>query len=68
MGYTSEGMALSIRKIADMKWSEYNHHWMGLIVLAMGLLAFLARTGQSALGGVLAAADDRHRHLHLSAR
>jgi putative copper resistance protein D len=46
VAYTSEGMALSIRKIADMRWSEYNHHWMGLIVLAMGLLAFLARTGK----------------------
>jgi putative copper resistance protein D len=24
----------------DRKWSEYNHHWSGLIVLAAGLLAF----------------------------
>ncbi len=24
----------------DRKWSEYNHHWAGLIVLAAGLLAF----------------------------
>jgi putative copper resistance protein D len=47
VSYTSEGMALSIRKIADMKWSEYNHHWMGLIVLGMGILAFLARTGKA---------------------
>jgi putative copper resistance protein D len=47
VSYTSEGMALSIRKIADMKWSEYNHHWTGLIVLAMGLFAFLARTGKA---------------------
>jgi putative copper resistance protein D len=30
--------------IAEKSWSEYNHHWAGLIVLAMGLLAFLART------------------------
>jgi copper resistance protein D len=27
----------------DKKWSEYNHHWAGLIVLAAGLLAFLSR-------------------------
>ena len=27
----------------DIAWSEYNHHWAGLIVLAAGLLAFLAR-------------------------
>src|SRR5580704_6135770 len=47
VAYTSEGMALSIRKMADMKWSEYNHHWMGLIVLGMGILAFLARTGKA---------------------
>ena len=30
-----------------MKWSEYNHHWMGMIVIAMGILALLARTGQA---------------------
>lgn len=47
VSYTSEGLALSIRRIADMKWSEYNHHWMGLIVLGMGILAFLARTGKA---------------------
>jgi copper resistance protein D len=27
----------------DRKWSEYNHHWAGLIVLAAGLLAWLSR-------------------------
>jgi putative copper resistance protein D len=27
----------------DRKWSEYNHHWAGLIVLAAGLLALLSR-------------------------
>jgi putative copper resistance protein D len=27
----------------DHKWSEYNHHWAGLIVLAAGLLAWLSR-------------------------
>ncbi len=27
----------------DRAWSEYNHHWAGLIVLAAGLLAFLSR-------------------------
>ncbi len=27
----------------DNEWSEYNHHWAGLIVLAAGLLAFLSR-------------------------
>jgi copper resistance protein D len=27
----------------DRAWSEYNHHWAGLIVLAAGLLAFASR-------------------------
>jgi putative copper resistance protein D len=27
----------------DRQWSEYNHHWAGLIVLAAGLLAFASR-------------------------
>lgn len=27
----------------DIAWSEYNHHWAGLIVLSMGFLAVLAR-------------------------
>ncbi len=27
----------------DKEWSEYNHHWAGLIVLAAGLLAFASR-------------------------
>ena len=28
---------------ADIAWSEYNHHWAGLIVLAAGVLSVLAR-------------------------
>ena len=27
----------------DKKWSEYNHHWAGLIVLITGLLALISR-------------------------
>jgi putative copper resistance protein D len=34
------------RNAADIAWSEYNHHWAGLFVLAMGVLALLQRTGQ----------------------
>ena len=30
-------------KPADIAWSEYNHHWAGLVVLAAGLLSLLAR-------------------------
>ena len=32
---------------ADLAWSEYNHHWAGLIVGLMGLLALLARSGRA---------------------
>jgi copper resistance protein D len=31
---------------AEKAWSEYNHHWAGIIVLAMGLLAFVAQAGK----------------------
>jgi putative copper resistance protein D len=30
---------------AEKAWSEYNHHWAGIIVLAIGLLAFVAQAG-----------------------
>jgi copper resistance protein D len=29
---------------ADIAWSEYNHHWAGIFVLLLGLLAALAQT------------------------
>ena len=28
---------------ADIAWSEYNHHWSGLVVLAAGVLSLLSR-------------------------
>jgi putative copper resistance protein D len=31
----------------DRAWSEYNHHWAGLIVLAAGTLALLARSDRA---------------------
>src|SRR6267154_649859 len=31
---------------AEKAWSEYNHHWAGIIVLSMGLLALVAQAGQ----------------------
>jgi putative copper resistance protein D len=30
----------------DIAWSEYNHHWAGMIVLAAGLLAVLGRNSR----------------------
>jgi putative copper resistance protein D len=32
--------------VAEKSWSEYNHHWAGVIVLAIGLLAFMAQMPQ----------------------
>jgi putative copper resistance protein D len=31
---------------AEKAWSEYNHHWAGVIVLAIGMLALLAQAAQ----------------------
>jgi putative copper resistance protein D len=42
-----DGITLSAKKLADIEESESNHHWMGLIVLAMGVLALLAKTGKA---------------------
>jgi putative copper resistance protein D len=33
------------RNAADIAWSEYNHHWSGLFVLAIGILALLNQAG-----------------------
>ena len=33
------------RNADDIAWSEYNHHWSGLFVAAVGLLALLNRAG-----------------------
>jgi len=35
------------RTDADRAWSEYNHHWSGLFVLSMGVLALLHQTGRA---------------------
>ncbi len=35
------------RNAGDIAWSEYNHHWSGLIVLAIGLLALAERGGNA---------------------
>jgi putative copper resistance protein D len=42
-----DGIPLTRRLINNSIESESNHHWMGLVVLAMGLLALLARTGKA---------------------
>lgn len=37
--------ALPPRNAEDIAWSEYNHHWSGLLVVAIGLLALLNQAG-----------------------
>lgn len=34
------------RNASDIAWSEYNHHWAGLVMLLIGLAATLERTGR----------------------
>ena len=31
---------------AEQAWSEYNHHWAGIVVLSMGLMALVAQAGK----------------------
>ena len=33
------------RNAEDIAWSEYNHHWAGLFVIAIGILALLNKAG-----------------------
>ena len=35
------------RNAQDIAWSEYNHHWAGLIVLIMGMLVLLEKSGKA---------------------
>jgi putative copper resistance protein D len=39
-----EGL-LPPRNAKDLVWSEFNHHWAGLIVIGIGVLALLERSG-----------------------
>src|ERR1017187_5653462 len=45
--YNVDGVPLTTRLINNSIESESNHHWMGVVVLAMGLLALLARSGKA---------------------
>jgi putative copper resistance protein D len=47
MATNADGQPLTVETINDSIESEANHHWMGVVVLAMGLLALLARTGKA---------------------
>jgi putative copper resistance protein D len=37
------GETYSVPTEGDIAWSEYNHHWAGVVVLVMGVLAVLSR-------------------------
>jgi putative copper resistance protein D len=39
--------ALPPRNAYDIAWSEYNHHWAGLLVALMGLAALALRSGRA---------------------
>src|SRR5205814_7531407 len=39
---------LASRNAQDVAWSEYNHHWAGLLVAVMGLAALAQRSGRVA--------------------
>jgi putative copper resistance protein D len=47
VAYNADGELISARMVADSLESEANHNWMGVLVLAMGVLALLARTGKA---------------------
>jgi copper resistance protein D len=38
------------RNAADLAWSEYNHHWAGIFVIAIAVLALLHRAGLGIAG------------------
>jgi len=46
--FTPGGGELPPRNADDVAWSEYNHHWAGIAVLLIGVLALLARAGVGA--------------------
>lgn len=48
------GQVTNARRPEFIAWSEYNHHWAGLVVLAVGVLALLARRFSWARGWPLA--------------
>jgi putative copper resistance protein D len=43
--FTPGAGELPPRNADDIAWSEYNHHWAGLIVVLVGVLALLNRAG-----------------------
>ncbi|HEX6138171.1 MAG TPA: CopD family protein [Casimicrobiaceae bacterium] len=47
VAYVPGSNALPPRNAFDVAWSEYNHHWSGGLVFAIGLAALAVRTGRA---------------------
>jgi len=45
--YLPGAPALQPSSPGDIAWSEYNHHWAGIVVLCVGLLAFASQSGKA---------------------
>jgi putative copper resistance protein D len=43
LAFTPGSGILSPRTAGDIAWSEYNHNWSGLFILAIGVLALIAK-------------------------
>ena len=50
LAFTPGSGILPPRNAADIAWSEYNHHWAGLFVVAIALAALLHRAGVGVAG------------------
>jgi putative copper resistance protein D len=50
LAFTPGSGILPPRNAADIAWSEYNHHWAGIFVVAIALLALLHRAGVGIAG------------------
>ena len=50
LAFTPGAGVIPPRNAADLAWSEYNHHWAGLFVVAIALMALLHRAGLGIAG------------------
>ncbi|CAK0755951.1 copper resistance protein D [uncultured Gammaproteobacteria bacterium] len=51
MAYVPGGAMAPPHSAADIAWSEFNHHWAGIAVVLIGLLALLERSGRARWAG-----------------
>jgi putative copper resistance protein D len=50
LAFTPGSGILPPRNAADIAWSEYNHHWAGIFVVSIALLALMHRAGVGIAG------------------